>query len=470
MIKQLMKNIRYTVIANFITLFISVFITLVVPRKMGVSNYGYFQLYLFYISYASLFHLGIPDGIYLKIGGEFYEDLNASKLKEQLVSLLLISIVFSSIFSVYFLNFSSGDKQFIYLASIISILISNLKTFFLFILQATNRIKEYARFTRLDRIVFFILIISYVVFSGESFKIIIFFDIISRIIVLVLLSYTLKDLINNRISSKAFIIFMDTLSNILVGGKLMLSYVAGLLIIGVVRFSIEAKWSISTFGKISLVLSISNMMMTFINAVSVVLFPVLRRMKKENQKKLYIKIRNMVVPISFFLLILYLPAKFVISLWLPKYGSSMVYLGILFPMFIYEGKVSMLSNTFLKTLRKEKFILIANIISLITSVILSYISVFVYESIDIAVLSILVVIILRSNVSEYIVSKSIKVSHFFQNLVELFLTVSFVAFNMFLDPGISFIAYLSIYLIYFFFMKNKIIESIHFFKSNNNAY
>ena len=47
----------------------------------------------------------------------------------------------------------------------------------------------------------------------------------------------------------------------------MFANIASMLIIGVVRFGIERSWDVETFGKVSLTLSASNLMMLFINAV-----------------------------------------------------------------------------------------------------------------------------------------------------------------------------------------------------------
>jgi len=74
--------------------------------------------------------------------------------------------------------------------------------------------------------------------------------------------------------------FIETYTNISVGIKLMISNIASMLIVGVVRFGIERTWDITTFGKVSLTLSISNLLMLFINALGIIMFPVLRRTDK----------------------------------------------------------------------------------------------------------------------------------------------------------------------------------------------
>lgn len=80
--------------------------------------------------------------------------------------------------------------------------------------------------------------------------------------------------------------------NLSIGSKLVLANVASMLITGIVRLAIENYWSIEVFGKISLAMSISSMLMVFVNAVSVVVFPMLKRMENDKLSDTYEKIRD----------------------------------------------------------------------------------------------------------------------------------------------------------------------------------
>lgn len=80
--------------------------------------------------------------------------------------------------------------------------------------------------------------------------------------------------------------------NLSVGSKLMFANIASMLIIGIVRYGMSIGWDITTFGKISLTLNVSNFLMVFISAVSVVLFPLLKHMEWDQLSNLYIRIRN----------------------------------------------------------------------------------------------------------------------------------------------------------------------------------
>ena len=48
----IIKNISYSITANALSLVTSIFMVLFVAKQFGVNEYGYWQLYLFYVSYA----------------------------------------------------------------------------------------------------------------------------------------------------------------------------------------------------------------------------------------------------------------------------------------------------------------------------------------------------------------------------------------------------------------------------------
>lgn len=64
------KNILYAFLAQGIALFLSVLMSLIVPKILGVEQYSYWQLFIFYTGYVGFFHFGLNDGVYLRLGGQ----------------------------------------------------------------------------------------------------------------------------------------------------------------------------------------------------------------------------------------------------------------------------------------------------------------------------------------------------------------------------------------------------------------
>ena len=457
--KKLMRNLNYTVTANLLVLAISLILNLVVPKIIGITEYSYWQLYIFYSTYVGVFHLGWIDGIYLKIGGEEYKNLDRRSLGTQFYYLFIFQSILGFIILLFsFYLIPDPNKKIILIATALLLIITNLKGFILLVLQSTNRIKEYAKLSVNDRYIYIVLALIYLFTGGTSFTILIGLDVLSRLIVTIWGMTFIKNLLlvkRQRLREVSPEIF----DNIQVGSKLMLGNTASLLILGIFRLLVEQNWSIEVFGKLSFALSISNMFMMFITATSVVLYPVLRRTDRSNLSNIYIKVRTVFVPFTLSLLLFFNPIRIVLEWWLPDYATSLFFMGILFPMVVYEGRNFLLVTTYLNTIRQEKVILISNIITLIITTITSYISIYIFKSINLTVISIMLCLALRCIIAESMLAKVLNIKIFKENIIEGIVIIVFITGNIVLDKKISFLTYLIIYIFYFIFNYSKIIKS-----------
>lgn len=72
----MLTNVRYTVTSNLFSFLISAAVSFLVPKNLNIEAYGYLQLYIFYTGYIGFLHFGWADGLYLRYGGKYYEDLD----------------------------------------------------------------------------------------------------------------------------------------------------------------------------------------------------------------------------------------------------------------------------------------------------------------------------------------------------------------------------------------------------------
>lgn len=457
-LKSIIKNVSYTISSNFLALLVSTIITLFLPKVLGVESYGYYQLYLFYVSYVGFLHFGWCDGIYLRYGGKHYDELNYTKFRGQYISLLIMELIISFILLmlVLFSNIANVDKIFVLIASVLNIVILNLRTFSVLILQATNRMKDYSIITIMDRIIFITMAIFLMLFGYKQFYMYIVVDIIAKLISLLIAMYKTKE-ITLYLKPIQFSIKED-IKNISIGINLMLANIASTMIIGIVRFGVQWGWSIEVFGKVSLTLSISNMLMVFINAISLAIFPLLKRENTKDYAKIYNLMRTILMPTVLCLLISYYPLKILLSLWLPEYSESIKYMGIVFPMVVFESKVSLLSNTYLKALRREKSILLVNIVTVIISLFLTFISVKLIKSIPITMVLIVLLLAFRSMLSEIILSRTLGVSIYKDLILEMLIVLIFIYYNWNVSLVSSFFIYAVALIFYFIFKKKDLIR------------
>lgn len=454
------KNMSYAISSNLISLIVSTLVVLVVPKLIGVTEYGYWQLYLFYTSYVGFLHFGWNDGIYLRYGGENYRNLNKKLFYSQYISILFFQLIIGS-FLFLIVNIFGQDPNRIFIFRMIafSLVIINVRTFFLYVLQATNRIKEYAQITIIDRVIYIILMLILISLNIRDFKAMIIADVVSRLISLAYSLYTCKEITYNRITTYK-LSFKETAININVGIKLMFANIAGNLIIGAVRFGIERAWDVTTFGKVSLTLSLSNMLMIFINAIGIIMFPILRRTNMEKLGGIYTTLRDFLMIFLLGILVLYYPLKTIMVMWLPQYAESLLYMALVFPIFIYEGKMALLINTYLKTLRREKVLLRINLISMALSLLMTYATTQMFNNLNIAIVTIVILLAIRSAMAEMYLSKELSIRVKKDIVLEVLLTIVFILSGWFVNSLMTMLIYGMTYIIYLLIKRKDIVNTI----------
>lgn len=446
--KHFINSIFYTISSNVLSLTISAIVVLVIPKLFGIQEFGYWQLYAFYTSYVGFMHFGWNDGIYLRFGGYEYNKLDKKLFFSQFYMLVAFQLIIGIIITIFStLWIADVERNFIILMSAVSMFILNVRYFLFFVLQATNRIKEFSKLTILDRLLYAAIIAVMLAAGIRNYRYLIYADLVARGITLIFTMFSCQEIVFGKISEFRFT-FGETKLNISAGIKLMVATIASFLITGVVRFGIERAWDIETFGKISLTISISNLVMVFINTLGIVMYPLLRRNKVEDLGKIYKLIRNILTPILLGVLIFYTPLKFIFLQWLPNYEDSIRYMAIIFPIVIYEGQMSLLVNTFYKTIRMESKLLYFNVLTLILSVLLTLVSVVWLHNLELSVVSILVLLMTRGILSELWITKRLELEIRYDIVMEALLTFAFILSNWYTKSLYGFAIYSGLYLVY----------------------
>lgn len=466
--RGILSNLIRATGSNLLNALVSILIILILPKKLDIEQYGMYQLYIFYISYASYLCLGWPDGILLRHGGKKYEELNYGMYKMQwYIYLFFIALIGLGIEAIVMVNYTEfGTRKIIYFFVGMDVLIDLPKTYLRYILQMTNKIKEYVQPLLVEKICVIIMFLLCCLMGANNFIIFILIDLVGKIISLICSMYACKNIIFAKATSFD-IAFHEGKENIKVGIKLMVANVASMLIIGVVRFSIEKQWNISTFGKISLTLSISNMLMIFIRAVGVVFFPILCRIDKSKISDIYHVLRTVLMIPLLGILVFYYPAKEVLSVWIPQYEDGLKYMAILFPMCIYESKMSMLIETYIKTLRKEKWLLNINIFTVGLSIALSSYTAVYLHNLNYTVAIIVFLLAFRCVCAEIILTRSINLDERKNIFLEIVLTIFFSVSGWFFGSIWTLGIYICVYLIYIYLQREEIKYSIRWIKEKN---
>lgn len=457
--KSLLNKISSVVVSNIVGLLVSTIVVLIIPKYIDISQYGYFQLYIFYVGYIGFLNLGWPEGIMLRYGGNKYEELDKKSLKTQIISFtLLSSIIGAAILLISLINYNNSTS-FVFIGTALCIIFYLPRAFMQVLLHMTNRIKEYSIAIIIERISYLLGVIILLMLKVKHYPMYILSEVLGRFLALIYISYNCKDILKSK-GNPIKTEIKEIVLNIKIGIKLMIANLAGLFIIGIVRQCIKMKWNIEKFAKVSLTLSISNMMITVIRSISIVLFPFLKRIDEKKLPDLYKQIRNLLITFLFSILIFYYPAKEILLIWLPKYADSFYYMALLFPMCIYECKNCLLIETYMKTLRMEKDLLIINIISVILSLLLSIINIYILENLDLSVLTILILVAFRCICSEIILAKRINIKIYKDIILELIVVTSFVISNWFISGIYGLLIYLLFVILFITINKSDIRKAL----------
>lgn len=448
-----LKNIAYSFGANLTSLCISIFMVMFVPKFLSVDDYGLWQLFLFYFSYLGFLHFGWEDGIYLRYAGKNYNELDRKTFAGQFYGIIALQIFLAVLVSsIGQILVSDSVKRTALICAVWLAPSVNFNNLCNFIMQITNCIKDYAKLLLTERIVFFLAVVLFLlVFHWNEFRYMYYAKLFSVAGISLAGVYLCRSLLRPRFYPLRQVL-SEAGENLLVGSKLMLANIASMLIIGIVRYGISMGWDVATFGKVSLTLGVSNFLMVFINSVSVVFFPIVKRMDERKRSEIYMVIRNALTFLLFAGLIGYYPVRYILSLWLPQYAETLVYMSVLFPVCVFESKVTLLINTYLKSMREEFLMLKINAVSVAFSMIVTTFTVGIWHSLNAAVFSIVLVYAFRCVLAEYHVTRLLGLDLRINMLEDLMMCGIFIlsgwVFDSFLCMAVYGVVYIAFVLIH----------------------
>lgn len=445
--RMILQNMSVAFLAQGVSLFISILQTLLVPKLLGVEQYGYWQLYIFYVSYTGFFHLGLSSGVYLTTGGQTRDEMDKSAIKSQMIfgatyqtGMAIVIVTLSQFMDV------GPERTFVIVMTAIYLVLQNLATFMMNELQCMNETKKSSYSTIVERIAFLVPLLVFLVMRVRIFEPYVFAFTVSTIVQLAYCAWHLRDFWAAPFLGMRKAAQMGWAS-IKIGFPMMLANIASMLILGIGRFFIDAAWGIETFGRLSLALSLVSFFLAFVSQASMVLFPSLRQARKDEVQSFYRAARNAMGLLFPAIYALYFPLAWILSMWLPEYASSFVYLIMLLPICVFDSKMNITGVTFYNVLRKERRMLAVNIVAAASCLVLTLISVYLMQSVFAVMISMTIVIAARSIYSENYMNHILHVEASKIWICELVLTTEFIVISFTLSTPAAFCIYVGSYLL-----------------------
>ncbi len=397
-------SLAYAVVAQGIGLLSSILTSLVLPKFLGVEDYAYWQLFLLYSSYSGFALLGLNDGIYLRLGGKRYSEVDHGELKAQqcvvaasqlLVAACCLAAVLAAGFEPY--------RALVLALCVLFGLLTNLTQCLRYVFQCTNLTRISSLADLFSKGLFVVFMATVLLMGVDSSLPFIVGYIACQAVSFLYVLVCARDTLRAKASFNG--VLRTCAADVRAGLKIMVAYYADSLIVGFTRMLTDWRLGLAAFGKLSLSFSLTNFVLAFIGQVSMVAFPVLKRLDAEGQREKYLTIRLMlhtVLPCAY---LLYVPVKLVLGLWLPGYGESLVYLALTIPLCVYSCKANLLFGTYLKMGRREGTLCAVNVAAMALNAALALASIAGLASVELATCGIVVSVALRDLAFELIMSR-----------------------------------------------------------------
>ena len=432
------KNIGYSFAAQFSQLCLSCIITLLLPLLLGVEEFGYWQLFIFYTQYGAFFHFGLIDGIYLREGGKRYIDLDYAAIGYQQRLLFIVDFFFLLLYIWIASSIENLNRSFIIILSGVLMLVGNLTNFYSMLLSSVNEFKV----TSIGRLCFSLSFMSFVLLSFfyyrfSCFKPYVIAYIVSYSFYMIFCLYKSKEIFYYVFNKGVKDYRIEALENFKRGFVLLIANITGMLLLGITRFFIDSRWGIEVFGKVSYSLVVVNFVLMFISEISAVMYPELRMRGERTVDGHFLKIQKILMILTPVVLFLYYPVSYIIEHFLPDYIQSVKYMVFLLPVCVYEAKVMLQVNTYFKVLNKPKELLFSNLEALLFGTLFSLLAVFYFDNVILAIITMPLTICFQ-----YVISlKKLRPSTYLTDLrdiiPEAILIVYFIIINTFIPTIIT---------------------------------
>ena len=425
------SNLVYAIFAQGVGLLTGMLTSLVLPKFLGVDDYAYWQIFLLYTSYYGFALLGLNDGIYLRLGGKRYSELSHGELKAQecVVVLLQAVVALCCLATVAVAGFEPYRALVLSLCVLYGFLI-NLTSYIRYVFQCTNltRISSMADFVAKGLFLVFVVTVLFAGIEGSLPFILGYIGCQSAAFLYVLVCA--RETLSTKANFTGAV--RNCVSDARAGIKIMMAFYADSFIVGFTRMLTDWHLGLVAFGKLSLSFSLTNFVLNFIGQVSMVAFPMLKRLDPARQAEMYSTIRlllHTMLPMTY---LLYVPAKIILSLWLPDYGESFVYFALTMPLCMYSCKASLLFNTYMKMDRNEGNLCAINVAAMLVNGVLTCASILGMESIELATCGIVITVMLRDLVCEWFMARKFGKPFLGFCTTEALLTVGFMAVSWFM--------------------------------------
>lgn len=409
---RLVRDLSSVLFSNGIVLIASILTGLVIPKFLSVADYGLYKIFNLYIGYTALLHFGFVDGILLHYAGSDYESLDQQKFRMYSHFFILFQVTVGLVFVLLAQILFKGSGKLIVSLIGIDTVVVNVTTYYQYISQSTLRFNELS-IRKISQAIMRIVIICTLLFGSQlGFISHVGFSLFISLWISIDFSLVLWYIVTYRnitfgIRERLIDGFNDVRALFKDGITLTVAFQVSNLILTLDSQFVSMFFSTTTYAIYAFAYTLLSMANTVINAVSLVLFPNLRRMNRSKVLKEYTSSVALITLAIFSMHVGYFLLSWFIKWYLPEYADSLIYLRLIFPGLAITSCISAVIFTYYKLLDMTGIYFNISVIILAVAGLLNYFAYRLFMSpISITVSSLVVLFVW------YIVTQVVLKRHF----------------------------------------------------------
>lgn len=402
------QKVRKSLFANVVNVILSTLTGILIPKCLGATQYGYWQMMALFMTYLPYLHLGWVDGMFLRLGEEKEGQVDYPLLHSEFLWFCLYDVLVSGIFFLCALASHHRDVRLVLTCTAIECLVMLPRVYFQYVLQATDKVGLYARNFVFERILISSSQIVMLALGKGDFLHVALCEIGGKAVMLfAILRYGREVLQAPRAGVRQT--WNSIGKDFYRGFKVTFATISGMLLLGIVQFSIEYTWPIETFGMVSFALVALICTVQFLNQFSVVLYPLIVQSPHEKYGMLAHNSGLSAMKITALVGLFYFPLEALMQWFLPEYHQAIWYISCLLPVIFFESRTTPVLNTFLKAGHQESKLLSINVVMMVVSGWTTILTVLVRHDLTMVIFSIVFLLGIRMLLTEYMVWKHVRI-------------------------------------------------------------
>lgn len=445
--KNLIDIIKVT-LSNFATIISSVLVGFILPKILGVTDFGLFKTFTLYITYTGLLSFGFIEGVYLKYGGYSLEELDEKKFRFYSKVVVISQLLFSVICSVITYNLFSAEYRLIALFVSMYIFCGNINTYYVYISQITKRFDELS-FRNVLRAIMITAVIMILYFLKEygHFNVSYYHYTVVFMLIYLILDIWYMVTYRNITFGKAKYKQNELKSLTLLGLPLLFSNLVSTLLLTVDRQFVNITFDTDTYAVYAFAYNLLSLVTTATSAISTVIYPNLRKVKHSEYKKKYEFYSKAVISFVALSLCIYFPLGIIINWFLPKYHDSIMIFRIIFPGLILSTATQVVMNNFYKVMEKNVSFFVKSVVAIILSIVLDCMAYYIWgTTVSISAVSIISMLVWYL-ISEISLAKILKVKMLVNFIYIIAVSIEFYLITELDNYYLGFIMYIIAFLI-----------------------